>query len=458
VEGGFIFLDRDWRIRDANDAAMAVIGRPRGQLIGESYWECFPEAVGSEFEAAYRRAVQEQRVETVVALSKAYGRWFQVNAYPTPEGLSLFFRDVTERREQENALRESETRFRTLVQAVPSIVWTGTAEGAVFFADQWESFTGFTAEESVGAGWVKALHPEDRERVAATWAHAVETNGIYDVEYRLRRASGDYHWVLVRAVPVHAKDGPTTWVGTVTDIHEQKVTAERLRQVEKLAAAGRLSATIAHEINNPLEAVTNLLYLLQSDPSLSEQGRRFAALADRELSRVAHITRQTLGFYKESASVSSTSLNDIVLSVLPLYEAKVRTRSIVVETQFEDGGEVQCYKGEIVQVVANFINNAIDATEPAGRITLRTSGDAEHATIEVRDTGIGIPAAQRERIFEPFFTTKKDVGTGLGLWVAKQIVDRHRGTIEVESSTHPESHGTVFRLTLPRRAANSAAA
>jgi signal transduction histidine kinase len=229
---------------------------------------------------------------------------------------------------------------------------------------------------------------------------------------------------------------------------QQRKADEKLRQSEKLAAAGRLAATIAHEVNNPLGAAMNSLFLLRD--KVSAEGRQLWESADEQLRRVAGITRQTLGFYRENSSRSSFNLGDVVDELVQTLTPRARNKNVVIESEV---GPLQLFavKGEIQQVIANLLTNAIDATPQDSKIRVRARRIhrevADSVQVSVGDCGPGIPPELQERIWEPFFTTKHDVGTGLGLWVCKQIIERHHGTIRV----HSTPHGTVFTIVLPQR-------
>jgi PAS domain S-box-containing protein len=349
-------------------------------------------------------------------------------------------------------LREGEERYRTLVAATAALVFQ-TDPLAQFSEPQhdWTAYTGQTWEEHQNLGWANALHPEDRSRVLEHAMLSVHERRLQQVSARLwHAASRDYRHIVVRAVPLLTTEGTVReWVGTITDVHDQRHAEETLRRTEKLAAAGRLAATVAHEINNPLEAVTNLLYIAQRSSSLDDATRRNLAVADEELQRVAHIVRQTLGFYREATAPRATDLGMVIGDVLDLYRRRARDRKIELITDIPEGITPVVVAGEIKQVVANLIANAIDSISPPGRIRVTVRADAENSEIVIADTGAGIEQDKRPRLFEPFFTTKKDIGTGLGLWVSKGIVEKHRGSIIFESSTDAVEHGTRFVVTLP---------
>jgi PAS domain S-box-containing protein len=231
---------------------------------------------------------------------------------------------------------------------------------------------------------------------------------------------------------------------------DRRVAEQALRHSERLATAGRLAATIAHEINNPLEAVTNLAFLARSvcqEPQTVE----YLNDLDRELTRVSQITRQTLGFYRDSGSASVADAAAVMLELLHIYEPKMRNKAIEVVTSCE-AAPVYAVGGELRQVLTNIISNAIDALPGGGRVSIATRHIGQTSELVVSDNGYGIGAENLERIFEPFFTTKQQVGTGLGLWVTRQLLEKNGGTIVVTSSTAAEDHGTTVRVTLPSNA------
>jgi signal transduction histidine kinase len=244
---------------------------------------------------------------------------------------------------------------------------------------------------------------------------------------------------------------------------EREQAHEALRKSEKLAVAGKLAASIAHEINNPLAAVTNLNYLIGTSGTI-EEARHYAGLAQRELARVAEITTQTLRFYRQQTRPARAQVAEIVDSVLALFQARLTTSQIVVERQYRRSDPLLCFAGELRQLVANLVGNAIDAMRSGGRLTLRVAPacrlhEARQAGVRViiADTGVGILPELRPKLFEPFFTTKTLTGTGLGLWVSDQITRNHGGAIRFRSCVTPGKSGTVFSIFLPHDHAPSKA-
>ena len=232
--------------------------------------------------------------------------------------------------------------------------------------------------------------------------------------------------------------------------------AEQVRELQKMATIGQLTGSIAHEINNPLESITNLIYLMGTDVSLPEHMRPYLDLAQQELNRVAQIAKQTLSFYREAQTPVRVQLSSLLEEVLVLYSRRLNERRITVERRFEDEDAVTVLPGEIRQIFANLIANAIEATPAGGRVVVRlhkaTLGERNSTSgmrVTVADSGHGIPADALRRLGQPFFTTKGQKGTGLGLWVSQSIVKRYGGTMRLRTCTVPGRQGTTFSLTLP---------
>jgi signal transduction histidine kinase len=233
--------------------------------------------------------------------------------------------------------------------------------------------------------------------------------------------------------------------------------ADQMREVQKLAVIGRLTGSIVHEINNPLESITNLIYLLSLDCALPEHLRHYVAVAEQELQRVTHITRQTLSFHRETQNPVRVDLSSLLEEVLVLYARRLRDKKIDLVRRYDSEAQVLIFPGEIRQVYANLLANAIDATAAGGRIVLRIHrvrrflprGAVDGVRVVVADSGTGIPAEALHRLGQPFFTTKGQQGTGLGLWVSQGIIRRYEGDIQVRSSVSPTRHGTTFSIFLP---------
>lgn len=264
---------------------------------------------------------------------------------------------------------------------------------------------------------------------------------------------------LVSAYPVSTRPEQVRLAGVIIlDATERKRTEDALRRAEKLAVTGRLAASIAHEINNPLEAVTNLLFLLDNYCQLDEMAKNYVGMAAYEVRRVAEITQQTLRFYRQSTLPGRVRLAELLDSVLSLYQGRLNALNLDAERRYDPAVELDCFAGEIRQVVANLIGNAIDACSSGGRIQVRARRSVswrapERAGVRftVADNGSGMEADQREHAFEAFYTTKEETGTGLGLWISQTIIEKHRGEIRLRSrmAKGGRSHGTVFQFFIP---------
>ena len=348
--------------------------------------------------------------------------------------------------DQENRLRLSHSAAR-----MGTWSWDLVHE-QLFWSDEWKHLHGIPLETPPSRELGQQLvHPEDREAVLTELAAALEsTRDLVVFEHRANLADGRLVWLHHRARIDRDEQGrATSMMGISMDITDRRLAEDALRRTEKLAAAGRLAATVAHEINNPLASIVNLIYIAKLSPNLPDETRSLLTTAEGELSRTAQIVRQTLGFYRESVHPQQSDLGRIVSEIVDLYRSRIHSRGIQCHTAIETGLVAGVIPGELKQVVANLVANAVDATAHGGSITIAVQRDTTHALISVSDTGTGIAPQNQARLFEPFFTTKEDVGTGLGLWVSKGIVEKHHGRISVTTSTAADDHGSTFTVSLP---------
>lgn len=586
-------VDREWRFTYLNSRAEVLTG-PKEYLLGKSFWNRFPGTVyeGSPYVSHYFAAMHQAKESEFTAFyPEPLNVWVAVEVRPAQNGIIVFFRDITQQRKDEEALRESEQRYRVLTELGPQAIWTGAADGRITYANQrFLEYIGAHLEPKDGTEWLAAFFEEDRDRVLGRWLHSVGTGEDYETEARLVRASdGAVRWWKLRALPLRDKAGAITmWLGVADDVHEERTSAERLqrereetdrrrreleavydtapvglallepkefrylrvnarhaetlgypvsaligrrideiignpevlgllrrvllgetirnytydpeilarpgeqrtltvnyspvyadggeicaisvavldvtqqrqaetalRQSEKLAAVGRLAASISHEINNPLEAVTNLLYLTAVDPALSQNALGYVRLAQDELSRVSQIATQTLRFHRQADSPTEVTPAQLIDPVLNLYQGRLVNSRIYVEAAYSTARRVLCFENDIRQVLNNLIANAIDAMRTGGRLRIRAHDafDLRSQSVGVRiavaDTGHGMSRETQKRIFDPFYTTKGLNGNGLGLWISQGIVERHQGQLRVRSSQDGAVHGTVFSIFLP---------
>ncbi len=362
---------------------------------------------------------------------------------------------LAEIQKRDATLQEREEQFRTLADSLPQLAWMAEADGHIFWYNQrWYQYTGATPEEMMGWGWESVHDPTVLPEVLVRWRAAIKTGKRFEMVFPLRGRDGNFRDFLTLIVPVrHANGNVVRWFGTNTDITEQRRSEEALRRSEKLAATGRLAASIAHEINNPLEAVANLLYLAKRQPS---DVTKYLSAAEQELDRIAEITRHTLGFYRETASPTEMRVTDVADGVLALYDRKLKFKNISVRKRFSKNVEIQGFPGEIRQILANLVANAIEAVNPGGCVSMKIFHAREWGgqrrpgvRVTIMDNGSGIHREQMKKIFEPFYTTKKDLGTGLGLWLTENLVRKHQGTIRVRSTSDSQRSGTAFSIFLP---------
>ena len=369
---------------------------------------------------------------------------------------------LAEIQKRDTALQEREEQFRTLANSVPQLAWMADAGGQTFwFNERWYQYTGTTPEIMMGWGWQSVYDPDVLPEVLAKWSVSVQTGKPFEMVFPIRGREGTYREFLTISVPMRDHFGNVVrWFGTNTDITEQRRAQEALRKSEKLAATGRLAASIAHEINNPLEALANLLYLAKKKPS---EGEKYLSVAEQELDRIAEITRHTLGFYRDAAAPVKVNIAEISTGILALYGRKLQFKQVHVRKLLSEATEVSGYPGEIRQILANLVTNAIDAMGPRGRLSLKVTPALEWSgrrrkgvRVTIADNGSGITREQMRNIFEPFYTTKKDVGIGLGLWLTQNLVQKHDGTIRVRSTVDSGRSGTAFAIFFPREIALAA--
>jgi two-component system CheB/CheR fusion protein len=282
---------------------------------------------------------------------------------------------------------------------------------------------------------------------------------VRDEEIEYVRGDGTPVFLSVSSAPILDREGRTiAAIVTFFDLTHRKGTEEVLRSTEKLAATGRLAASFGHEINNPLQTVGSVLYLLGQSTALGEEERGHLATARAELEHVAHLTTSLLGFYRHSPSPADVKICEVLDNVLTLYGPAIRSGKFVIEKRYDSEDVIRGFPSEVTQVFSNLVVNALEALSPEGTLKLHVlaSRDWRNPTrrgvrVFIADNGPGVSHENRRRMFEPFFTTKGEKGTGLGLWVTSGIVDKHGGWIRVHSSTQPGRSGTCFAVFFPDR-------
>jgi PAS domain S-box-containing protein len=357
------------------------------------------------------------------------------------------FFDITEQKRMEEILRERAELLELATEAIMVRDWWG---GIHFWNAGAEALYGWSREEAIGQN----AHALLATRWPVSLEHMRETlraDSRWDGDLVHRCKDG-------REVVVASRQALTISGGMVLEINRditaQLQAEEALRRNDRLAAMGKLAGIVAHEINNPLAAITNAFFLLQNHPSLDQEARYYAQLAEQELARVSHITKQTLSFYRESQIAVPLQLSDLLKDVLELQHANLVSNNIRLETQYKVAGEVHGFPGELKQVFMNLIANAIQAMPQGGRLRIRVRNAIRRGeylpgiVVSITDSGCGIRPEDARRLFEPFYTTKSTKGTGLGLWISRGIVEKHDGALTFRSHFGAKGTATCFQIFL----------
>ena len=435
--------------------ARQIVLSDRGRQLMEQIRATVAEMRNDETQLLQARqrswALNTQRLLEVIAITTALDLLLLVAV------ILINHRRLLEERKASAEIRLREERFRTTLTSIGDAVVTTDNHSTVTFVNTVaEKLLNATLAACVGKP-LEQVFPIYNEQTGARAENPVEkviTSG--------KVAGLANHTVLKladgRVIPIEDSAAPIfdderTIAGAVLvfrDVSRQRAVDIALRNADRLAVAGRMAATVAHEVNNPLEAVFNLIFLCLASDGLTPESRKFLELADRELRRVSHLTRRTLSFYRNRQETAPVSLATTMDEVLDFFGLRFQARSIVVHREYLTHEPLLGVPGDLGQIVNNLISNAFDALSKGGELWVRTASEklngAEAQRLTVHDSGVGISPENLPRIFEPFFTTKSDFGTGLGLWVVKDLVEKHGGVVSVESTP---GRGTSFHVVLP---------
>jgi signal transduction histidine kinase len=459
------FLDRNYCFTFLNRRAQEIISMGI-DLTGRSLFETFPATIyeGSPYLESFRSSMDEGRsAEFEAFYPEPLNVWLRVQSYPSDDGIIVFFRDFTSEKIDSEALHQQSLEAERQHSEIEAIYRTAPIGLALFdvedyrylrLNDRQAAFFGLKPEQVVGRTLTEmAPIPGLKELFDQVRSGKPIIN--YPLEGTLVTDPDEHRYWTVNYLPVYGPDGSVQAISAASlEITQQRKAELALIQSEKLAVVGRLASSIAHEINNPLESVTNLIYLAQVSDTL-EQSRSYLNTAEIELRRAAAITSQTLRFHRQATSPQLMNVADLTDTVLSIYQGRINNAHVTIDRRSRTRRKVHCFDGEIRQVLSNLVGNALDVMPGGGRLILREREATNWRTgepgvsITIADDASGMSPAVQARIFNPFFTTKGVTGTGLGLWVSKEIVERHRGLLNVRSSQSPAHHGTAFTLFLP---------
>ncbi len=465
MKEGAVTISADGTILYCNHSFSEIVEEELERIIGRSIYDFVPDPERERFDSVYKHPLDgPSKIELQLMSARGKQTCVFASANIFLEGsttVCMVITDLTEQKRQEEIVSAGRLAHLIVQQAAEAIAVCDNSGRIVLASQAFHHLCGrntsllpfdsmipleFTDRDG------EEPHPFSVDSVLAGITYRGE-------EVAFRRENREVTHLLLSAARLKLPTGATSGaVITLFDIEERMRTEEYLRRSERLAATGRLAATIAHEINNPLEAVTNLIYLLANDPKLDPQLRDYAEIAQTEISRVAHITKQTLAFHRDASLPIRVNLGDLMESVLYLFSRQLKAKQIHVHTELEFSGDVVGFPNELRQVISNIFENAIEASQDSGKVRLRVYPSHEFMNsskpgvrIVIADDGQGIRREDSQKIFEPFFTTKGEKGTGLGLWVCQGIVHKHGGFIRMRSSTLARHSGTVFSIFLPLR-------
>lgn len=483
ITDAFFTVDREWRFTYVNRRAEEILRRHREELIGHCVWEAFPDVFGTTFEREFRRAMTEQTAVEFETCYEPLGIWVDVRAYPAVDALSVYFRDITRRKRAEQALRESEARYRLLADMIPQNIWTTDAQGNhTYFSRRWYDFSRSTPDESYGEGWLKFIHPDDKERTLARWNHSLATGEPYDIEYRFRGSDGQYRWFLGKAMPLRNDAGEIVeWFGTATDISERKQLEEEREQLlerEREARADaerrreelervtesrtRLMRGFSHDVKNPLGAADGYAALLEEGVggALSEKQRQHVRRIRGSIQVSLRLINDLLELARAEAGQIELRVEQIDAAALARevaedFRGQITAAGLALEIRTPEKLPVRSDATRVRQILSNLVSNAAKYTR-AGRIAVTADrrhgnaapGPGEWVTLGVMDTGPGIPADKQETIFQEFTRLDPNAphGAGVGLAISRRIARLLGADVTVESKV---GHGSTFTLWLP---------
>jgi PAS domain S-box-containing protein len=459
-DDAIISKDLNGIITSWNEGARRIFGYEADEIIGQSILRLIPRELYHEEDSILAKIRAGERIDHFETTRvRKNGERFPISVTISPIkgdngeilGASKIARDISERRRAE----ESRLRLAAIVDSADDAIIGKDLDGII---TSWNAgarrLFGYEEEEIIGQSILRLIPENLRHEENEILRKLRAGEKIEHYETARVSKSGEIREVSITVSPIRNSQGELIGASKIArDVSDRKKVERMAIEAEKIATTGRMAAAIAHEINNPLASVLNLIFLVRQGGLSKEDTQNCLITAENELERVSHIARQTLGYYRDTGSPSEVHLSDLMQNVLSVYRSKLLTHSIVVDAAYNDLRKISVHPGEIVQVFSNVVSNAIDAMPHGGRLSISTKRtmktEPDGFQITVNDTGLGIRREHLGKVFEPFFTTKASLGTGIGLWVAKQLVERHGGQISISSTTSPGNSGTNVTIFLP---------
>jgi PAS domain S-box-containing protein len=460
TDDAVISEDLDGFITSWNEGARRMFGYTPDEILGQSIRGLIPEELHLEEYIILGKLNAGERIDhyETVRIGKGGDRVeVSITGHPVKDDAGRVIGAFTTARPITHGARVDDSRFRlaAIVDSADDAIISKDLNGVI---TSWNEgarrMFGYVAEEMVGQSLLRLIPKELQYEEAEILRKLRAGERIEHYETVRVKKSGERVEISVTISPI--RDGTGEVIGAskiARNISDRKRMEKMLIQSEKLAATGRMAAAIAHEINNPLESLMNLIFLARQNSPVAGKAYGYLLTAEKELERVSHIARKTLGYYRDTGYPSEVYLHSLIENVLAIYKFKLDASGISVETAFNDLRKITVSAGELTQVFSNVIANAIDAMHKGGRLSISlrktTAIDGDGIQTIIRDQGTGIRPEHLEKIFEPFFTTKGNLGTGIGLWVTKQLVERRGGQITVTSNTEPGKSGTSVSIFIP---------
>ena len=438
-------------------------------FIGKTDFDIFPQAIAQQFrdnDLAVLRDNRPREFTETTDESDGVHTWLTVK-FPVIDadgkkligGKSI---DITEKQRAEDALRTASAQFRRFLETAPVGLVRFNRDMLYLDANPaYAEMVGLPLEQVIGRPLQEVIGAEAWQKISPHIDRVLRGERV-EYEAILPYPFGSRHVHVVWTPDLDGSNHIVGWIASVMDVTEAKRAEEHLHKVEKLAAAGQLAASLAHEINNPLSSVINALYLLKRHSAMDEHATYLVNTAGSELERVARIVKQSLSYYREGSTQQPVDLAMLMEDSLQVFSEKIRHAGIEITKKLTPGTSILGFADELRQVIDNLLLNAIEATPDGGRliVCVRSSLDWANLTqlgvrLTIADTGVGIPRESMARVFEPFFTTKPERGTGLGLWVVRGILAKHGGKIRIRSSWHKPKSGTIISILWPSQASTS---